>query len=373
MGMIRKRNAVTRDLIVIAIVFVCLLVVTHRIDLFERMAGFAERYERFEVDDIFISIMLVAFSLAFFSFNRWSESRREIAERERVEKELRTANEELEESRRELQQANREIAQRSEENEMFVYSVSHDLRSPLVNLQGFSQELHVANQDLRALLEEDEVPAGIRRRGLELIEEDIAESLKFIRTGVTRLSGIIDSLLRLSRAGRVEYQWQEVDVEFVVGRVVDAMKTTIEERGAGIVVEELPPVWGDPTAVEQVFANLIGNAVNYLDPGRPGVIEVGCNGGERSGFNTYHVKDNGRGIPEQSRPKVFQVFQRLHPDTEGEGLGLTLVRRMVERHGGSIRVESVEGEGSTFFVELPESAEESSEVSVRPGELSRKA
>ncbi len=174
---------------------------------------------------------------------------------------------------------------------------------------------------------------------------------------MSRLAGIIDALLRLSRVGRVEYQWQTVDVRAVVVRVVEALRGTLTERRAGVTVQELPPCWGDPTAVEQVFGNLIGNAVNYLDPKRPGKIEVGSNDAPddpAAGLRTYYVKDNGLGIPEGHLPKVFVAFQRLHPEVvPGEGIGLALVRRIVERHGGRVWVESTVGVGSTFFVALP--------------------
>ena len=166
------------------------------------------------------------------------------------------------------------LGQQKQENEMFVYSVSHDLRSPLVNLQGFSEELSLSCRDLRELFRRDDVPEPVRRRGLQLMDRDIEESIRFIQTAVGRLARIIDALLRLSRAGRVEYQWQAVDLAATVGKIVDALHDTITAKGAEVVVGDLPPAWGDPTAVEQVFANLIGNAVKYLDPGRPGRIEV---------------------------------------------------------------------------------------------------
>src|SRR5262249_42462429 len=150
-----------------------------------------------------------------------------------------------------------------------------------------------------------------------------------------------------------EYQWQAVDVRAAVVRVVESLRGTLEERKADVAVKDLPPCWGDPTAVEQVFANLIGNAVNYLDPRRSGKIEVGS-AAEESGLRTYYVRDNGLGIPDSYLPKIFVAFQRLHPDAaRGEGIGLALVRRILERHGGRIWVESTVGEGSTFFVALP--------------------
>ena len=289
---------------------------------------------------------------------------RDVTQQKRAAEEIRELNEKLEqrvlERTAELAEANRELAQKNQENEMFVYSVSHDLRSPLVNLQGFSEELSMVGQDLRALLADDHLPPAVRDRGLALLDGDMAESMRFIQTGVMRLSGIIDALLRLSRAGRVEYRWQQVEVEAVVARVVESLNGTVVERGATVTVAELPPAWGDPTAVEQIFANLIGNALNYLDPGRPGSIEVGSSySAERAGVNghavphTYYVRDNGLGIPEAYRPKVFQAFQRLHPDVaKGEGVGLVMVRRIVERHGGRIWLESAEGIGTTFFLTL---------------------
>src|SRR5207249_1342108 len=114
--------------------------------------------------------------------------------------------------------------------------------------------------------------------------------------------------------------------------------------------------WGDPTAIDQLSANLIGNAVNYLDPARPAIIEVGSlpESDTAPGMPAYYANDNGLGIAEESQDKAFLAFQRLHPAAgPGEGIGLALVRRVVERLGGKLWLESKPGEGSTFFVALP--------------------
>ena len=185
------------------------------------------------------------------------------------------ARDELEGRNKELAEVNEELAQKTQENELFIYSVSHDLRSPLVNLQGFSKELTRACADLNHVLEADGVPPQLRNSVALLTEREIPESVHFIKTAVTRASLIIDALLRLSRAGRVEYRWQDVPVPTVVSNVLDAMRAAIKEKQAEVVVEPLRDAWGDPVAVEQIFANLIGNAVNYLDPNRPGRIEIG--------------------------------------------------------------------------------------------------
>ncbi|MFO0880860.1 MAG: CHASE3 domain-containing protein [Gemmataceae bacterium] len=251
------------------------------------------------------------------------------------------------------------LRQKEQENELFVYSVSHDLRSPLVNLQGFSQELGMAVNDLRTLVNTDRVPDAIKVRTNQLIDRDMNEAIHYIQSSVMRLSGIIDALMRLSRIGRVEFRMQEVDVGAVVGHVVAALHNSLMARGAVVGVDTLQPCWGDTRAIDQIFANLIGNAVTYLDPARPGRIEIGMVNDEAwPDYHTYYVRDNGLGIPEKLQAKVFIAFQRLHPGTApGEGVGLALVRRVVERLGGRVWLTSREGEGSTFYVALPASAE----------------
>jgi signal transduction histidine kinase len=269
----------------------------------------------------------------------------------------------LEARARELAAVNEELRQETQDNEMFIYSVSHDLRSPLVNLQGFSKELQVSCDELDSIVEAAKLPEAEHRRMVHILDGDVRESLQYLRTAVTRAAAIIDALLRISRAGRLEYQWQRVSVGRVVGRVVDALQDAIRQHAVVVTVRELPPAWGDPGAIEQIFSNLIGNALNYLDPARNGRIEVGALEPEPVDeteppalrTRTYYVRDNGLGIPAAYMSKVFRAFQRLHGDVaKGDGIGLAVVRRVVERHGGRIWVESAEGAGSTFFVVLPE-------------------
>lgn len=256
----------------------------------------------------------------------------------------------------ELAERNLQLTQKTEENEMFVYSVSHDLRSPLVNLEGFSEELQVAAQGLARLLADPRVPPELREQARKLIETDVQEPIEFIRTAVGRLSRIIDALLRLSRVGRVVYQPQPLDMRATATRVLGGLRRTIDERKAEVTVGDLPTAWADPTAVEQVLANLVGNALNYLDPARPGRVEVGAlpTDPEAPDARTFFVRDNGIGIPAAYQGKLFQALQRLHPDkAPGEGIGLAIVRRVLERLGGSIRLESTAGVGTTFYFTLP--------------------
>lgn len=296
------------------------------------------------------------------AFRGMAQTLGDAAERERAYRAI------LERRAEQLDVLNRELAQKSHENELFVYSVSHDLRSPLVNLQGFSRELGVIGQELRELLDRPEVPGAIREQARSLIETDMGESLHYIQQAVGRLGAIIDALLRLSRAGRVEYQPRQVDVASIVARIQDALQGSLAEHRAWLKVGPLPEAWGDPTAIEQVFANLMINAVTYLDPDRPGHIEVG-DAGSNERESVYYIRDNGLGIPEAYQEKVFAAFQRIHRDVApGEGIGLTLVRRVVDRLHGRIWVESQEGAGSTFFVALPATAPETADAPPAPAD-----
>ncbi len=260
---------------------------------------------------------------------------------------------ELEERAEELAAINQDLIHKSREIETFVYGVSHDLRSPLVNLQGFSREIELSCDDLIRLLAPAPLSPELRAR-LSAVEGDLREAVHYILASVSSSGRLIDALLRLSRAGRVRYQWQDIDIEEVVHRVVDILRGALEAKGVRVTVGELPAARGDLTAVEQIFGNLLSNAVNYLAPGRPGQIEIGAESGPPGTPVTYFVRDNGLGIPKSFREKIFVAFERFHADAApGEGIGLALVRRAVERHGGEVGVESEEGVGSVFLFTLP--------------------
>jgi signal transduction histidine kinase len=278
------------------------------------------------------------------------------AERQDAEHALELARGELEvrvhERTAELEAANRELAKRNEEVEAFVYTVSHDLRGPLVNLQGFSKELDTSCRDLREKLHTATPARDLDSSIRAILEQDIPGSLRFISASTTKFQRLIDALLTLSRYGRQEYRSDDIDVAAVVGATLDSLKQSIDRAGATVSVKALPNATGDSTAIGQVFSNLIGNAVNFLQPGRPGLIEIG---GEREDTSShYWVRDNGAGIPASAERRLFQVFQRFHPElARGEGMGLAIVKRIVERHGGKVWVQSQEGVGTTFHLTLP--------------------
>jgi PAS domain S-box-containing protein len=275
---------------------------------------------------------------------------RDLTPRKLQEEQIARLTRELEQRVVDLDAANRELAQRNAENESFVYSVSHDLRSPLVNLQGFSQELAMTSEALLKLLTNPAIPSDIQQDADTLLHGELQESIAYIRNAVQHLGNIIDGLLRLSRVGRIEYESAPVDVGSVVDEIVAAMHTSVVASGGRVVKGTLPTVLGDRNAIGQVFANIIGNALKSFDTDRQGVIEISAS---ETNPPVFSVRDNGVGIPADYQPKIFQVFQHVHTrKNRGEGMGLAIVRRIVERHGGRIWFESEPGVGTTFFFTL---------------------
>jgi PAS domain S-box-containing protein len=245
-----------------------------------------------------------------------------------------------------------DLAEKNKELETIVYTVSHDLRSPLVNVQGFGKQLAraCAKIEQATLAAKDgSVPA----KELEpMVKESIPQALRFINAGVAKMEMLLAGLLRYSRLGRISLTIAPIDMDALIAGVVAAARFQINEAHADVVVEPLPACAGDNAQTNQVFANLIDNALKYRDPARP--LRIVIKGRVEDGKAVYSVADNGIGIAEEHQPKVFEIFHRLDPDaTPGEGLGLTIAQRVLERQRGRLWVESRAGQGSTFFVSLP--------------------
>jgi light-regulated signal transduction histidine kinase (bacteriophytochrome) len=230
----------------------------------------------------------------------------------------------------ELEASNREL-------EAFSYSVSHDLRAPLRSIDGFS----------RLVLDENRA---------QLSSESIRR-LEVVRTGAQQMGFLIDDLLSFSRLGRVELKKRQVNTAAIVNEVVAELKLQNPTRQIEFVIQDLPACFADPSLLKQVFRNLLANAVKFTGKRPTARIEVGSPVGSeptKSRMVTYFVNDDGAGYDMRYSDKLFGVFQRLHrsEDFPGTGVGLALVKRIVERHRGKVWTEGAVDAGATFYLSL---------------------
>jgi light-regulated signal transduction histidine kinase (bacteriophytochrome) len=232
-----------------------------------------------------------------------------------------------------MKRAQSGLQQTMKELESFSYSVSHDLRAPLRAIQGFS----------KILIEDHEEALGAEGRRLA----------GTIMEGATRMSTLIDSLLEFSRLGRKELVHSSVDMAVLAREVLGEVLEQAPERRIETQVGDLPPISGDRTLLRQVWVNLLGNAVKYTGRRALAHIEVGASAG--ADRNTYWVKDDGAGFSMDRMDKLFGVFHRLHSEKEfpGTGVGLALVHRIIERHGGTIKADAAPDQGAKFTFTLP--------------------
>lgn len=258
---------------------------------------------------------------------------------------LATAARQLVDRGRERDEAEAALRESNDQLQRYAYIVSHDLRAPLVNIMGFTSELESTRVDLRDAFAGK--PEG------EAFDRDIGEALGFIRAAVTKMEGLIAAILKLSREGRRVLRPERLGMSPFLTGLADAIRHQTESVGATIeVAPDLPAIDADRLAVEQVFGNLLDNAVKYLSRDRPGRIVV--TGEERGSDVVYRVADNGRGIAAQDRERVFELFRRAGvQDRPGEGIGLAHVRTVVRAMGGQIDLASEFGRGTTFSVTLP--------------------
>lgn len=246
----------------------------------------------------------------------------------------------------------RSLAEKNKELETIVYVASHDLRSPLVNIQGFSKELAHTCDQVHDLIKRSEGKTVSKNELLNLVAQEVPEAIEFIQVGVHKMDALLSGFLRFSRLGRISLNIQNLNMNEMLATIAQTMDYQIQEGDIRLVTDTLPPCTGDSVQVNQVFTNLLDNAVKYRSPNREGIIHI--SGRCEPGRSVYTIKDNGIGIAPEHQEKAFEIFHRLDPSkAKGEGLGLAIVQRILDRHNGRIWLESTRDGGSTFFVSLP--------------------
>jgi hypothetical protein len=239
----------------------------------------------------------------------------------------------LRENQAMLEQSNRELEDKNYELEQFVYTVSHDLKSPLLTIEGFSGHL---------------------RSDIDQQKYDRVGSMcDRILEGAERMRRNIDDLLELSRIGRIAQPPRTIDTADMIAQILDELEARIEETDARITLEpDLPSMTCDPVRLHQCLLNLLSNALKYgHHPGEPPRIVIA--GDSDNENDRLYVRDHGPGVPEPFAQKVFGLFQRLSNKSEGTGIGLAIVKRIAEIHGGRAWVEPTPGGGATFCLSLP--------------------
>jgi signal transduction histidine kinase len=257
-----------------------------------------------------------------------------------------------------------DLTEANNEIQRFAYIVSHDLRSPLVNIMGFTSELEELRGDIFkriASLSHPNIPAPANDTDaaepiLEAqdarLSEDFNEALAFIKSSIGKMDRLISAILHLTREGRREFQPVPVDLRELIEGIAATVAHQAAEADAQIRIAPLPVIVSDRLALEQIFSNLIDNALKYLRTGVAGDIAV--SGRTKLGFAIIEVRDNGRGIDAKDHQRIFELFRRAGPqDRPGQGIGLAHVRALVRRLGGTLSVSSELDAGSTFTLTLP--------------------
>jgi signal transduction histidine kinase len=260
-----------------------------------------------------------------------------------------------------------DLREANDEIQRFAYIVSHDLRSPLVNIMGFTSELEELRGDIfkriaalsRAQSAAPSAPENATDTAEPALEgsdkqlsEDFSEALGFIKSSIGKMDRLISAILNLTREGRREFEPVWIDTRELIEGIVATVAHQAAEAQAAIRIDALPNIVSDRLALEQIFSNLIDNALKYLKTGVPGEITV--RGRTKLGFAIFELSDNGRGIDPKDHQRIFELFRRAGTqDKPGQGIGLAHVRALVRRLGGTMSVASELHQGSTFTITLP--------------------
>lgn len=244
------------------------------------------------------------------------------------------------------------IIAKNKEMENYLYVASHDLRTPLVNIQGFSQRLKKQADSIKTLFADKTLEPEILHQLSIITDENIPKTLSFILGNIEKMDTLINGLLQLSRTGTVDMNIQKIDMNELFAKIIHSLDFQIKEAQCKIHIDPLPECYGDAALLDQLFANIISNALKYSDSER--ALEITVDAKKRHNRVVYTIRDTGKGIAQKHLDKIWDVFYRIDPrlGKSGEGIGLSLVKRIAEKHKGKVWAESEENKGSVFYIEL---------------------
>ncbi|MCE5185684.1 MAG: PAS domain-containing sensor histidine kinase [Planctomycetaceae bacterium] len=259
---------------------------------------------------------------------------------------------ELKQAQETLAQLKANLESKNKEMESIIGIVSHDLRAPLVNIQGFSHEIQMDCRVLDEALSKVSIAEDLERQMEKILRRKIPESLHYIQASSDAMNHLVRTLVEVSRAGLAPTKPEVIDMNELIHGVLESIKIKFKEADVEYDIIALPDCFADRTQITQVFTNLLDNAVKYLDPFRRGQICV--EGTLQAGGVLYWVSDNGIGIPPEQLDKIFEPYYQLKEKASGGiGMGLATVKKLVERNEGKIWVVSEKGQYSIFYVALP--------------------
>jgi signal transduction histidine kinase len=253
-----------------------------------------------------------------------------------------------------VKQRTSDLGRANEEIQRFAYIVTHDLRAPLVNIMGFTAELDTCLAAIKSYLEGQPDDTNEAQQAKTAALKDLPEAITFIRSSTTKMDGLINAILKLSREGRRVLRPEPIELDSLLKNAAESIQHRVSEAGGKVEIDtKVPRLVSDRLALEQIFGNLLDNAVKYRDRERPLTISIHV-AEDRAQRVVVEVKDNGRGIAKQDHERVFEIFRRSGAqDQPGEGIGLAHVRTMVRNLGGDITLHSELARGTIMKVDLP--------------------
>lgn len=253
-----------------------------------------------------------------------------------------------------LRELTRDLRDKNKYLKNIFQIAAHDLRTPMINVSGFSNEINKTLRHLEQIIGEIDIPAARSEDIKNILSREIPEYTRLITLGINKIGDLLDGLSKTARHDAAAAKVEPLEMDSILKRVLLDFEYECRDKSISLRADPLPNCIGDRFQIQCILTNLISNAVKFLDPARQGSIVI--SGKKCQNKSIYQIQDNGVGIPGESIENIFDYFYQLNPESQdGQGLGLSIVKNIIHQHGGQIWVESEPGKGSCFFFSIPAS------------------